>query len=185
MEHQFCRCDPDCYIYKDYCFDSKKPANTSNSEYSSYYICHKGHNSDNYEGFFVEDSCPTGYGNETDTRICSEHKISENGPSVVNPEGVAFKNRHCALCHGVSDVESFDVRFIGVRYKYVYPSRSHNLSDSCLLQRILHSCQSYAPCDRYNKKNIQSYLYWLVSYYQSNNLYICSNLDHNDKTGVP
>ena len=107
MEHQFCRCDPDCYIYKDCCFDSKKPANTSNSEYSPYYICHKGHNSDNYEGFFVVDSCPTGYGNETNTRICSEHKIS-----VVNPEGGVFKNRHCALCHGASDVESLDVRFI-------------------------------------------------------------------------
>jgi len=112
MEHQFCRCDTDCYIYKDCCFDSKKPGNTSNSEYSPYYTCHKGHNSDNNEGFFVVDSCPTGYGNETDTRICSKHNISENGPSVVNPEGVVFKNRHCALCHGVSDAESFDIRFI-------------------------------------------------------------------------
>jgi hypothetical protein len=45
-----------------------------------------------------------------------------------------------------------------VRYTYVYPSRSHNLSGSCLLQRILHVCQCYAPCDRYNKENIQSYL---------------------------
>ena len=112
MENQFCRCDPDCFIYKDCCFDSKKPANTSTSEYSPYYTCHKGHNSDSYEGFFVVDGCPTGYGNETDTRLCSEHKISENGPSVVNPEGVVFKNRHCALCHGFSDVESFDIRFI-------------------------------------------------------------------------
>ena len=111
MEHQFCHCDTNCYIYNDCCFDNKKPANTSNSEYSPYYTCHKGHNSDNYEGFFVVDSCPKGYGNETDTRLCSEHKISENGPSVVNPEGVVFKNRHCALCHGVSDVESFDLRF--------------------------------------------------------------------------
>ena len=112
MEHQFCRCDPDCYIYKDCCFDSKTPANTVKSEYSPYYACHKGHNSDRYEGFVVVDSCPTSYGNETDSRMCNEHKISENGPSVVNPEGILFKNRHCALCHGVSDVESFDVRFI-------------------------------------------------------------------------
>jgi hypothetical protein len=28
------------------------------------------------------------------------------------PEGVVFKNRHCALCHGVNDVESFDVKCI-------------------------------------------------------------------------
>ena len=134
MEHQFCRCDTDCYIYKDCCFDSKKPANTSNSKYSPYYTCHKGHNSENYEGFFVVDSCPTGYGNETDTRICSEHKISENGPSVVNPEGVAFKNRHCALCHGVSDVESFDVRFI-VSHKLVDVLLSE-LTNLSKIQRI-------------------------------------------------
>ena len=111
MEHQFCRCDSDCYIYKD-CCDSKTPANTGKSEYSPYYACHKGHNSDSYEGFVVVDSCPTNSGNEKDSRMCNEHKISENGPSVVNPEGVLFKNRHCALCHGVSDVESFDVRFV-------------------------------------------------------------------------
>ena len=112
MEHQFCHCDIDCYIYNDCCTDNKKPSTTSNSEYFPYYTCHKGHNSDIYEGFFVVDNCPVGYGNETDTRMCNEHTISENGPAVVNPEGIVFKNRHCALCHGVSDIESFDVRFV-------------------------------------------------------------------------
>jgi len=112
MERQFCYCETDCYIYNDCCTDIKKPSTTSNSEYSPYYACHKGHNSDIYEGFFVVESCLTGYVNETDTRMCNEHKISENGPSVVGSEGVVFTNRHCALCHGVNDVESFDVRFI-------------------------------------------------------------------------
>ena len=112
MEHRFCHCDIDCYIYNDCCTDNKKPPTTSNSEYSPYYTCHKGHNTDIHEGFFVVDSCPTGYVNEMDTRMCNEHKISENGPSVVNPEGVVFKNRLCGLCHAVSDVESSDVRFI-------------------------------------------------------------------------
>ena len=97
MEHQLCHCDTDCYIYNDCCTEIKKPPTTSKSEYSPFYTCHKGHKSDIYEGFFVVDNCRTGYGNETDTRICSEHKISENGPSVVIPEGVVFKNRHCAL----------------------------------------------------------------------------------------
>jgi hypothetical protein len=112
MEHQFCHCDTDCYIYNDCCIAIKKPSTASNFEYSPYYTCQKGHNSDIYEGLFVVDSCPTGYVNDTDTRMCNEHKISENGPSVVDPEGVVFKNRHCALCHGVNDVESFDVKFI-------------------------------------------------------------------------
>jgi len=111
MKHQFCHCDIDCYIYNDCCTD-KKSSTTSNSEYSPYFTCHKGHNSDIYEGFFVVDSCPTGYVNETDTRLYSEYTISENGPSVVDPERVVFKNRHCALCHGVNDVESFDVKCI-------------------------------------------------------------------------
>ena len=112
MEHQLCHCNIDCYIYNDCCTDNKKPSNTSNSEYSPYYTCHKGHSSVIYEGFFVVDSCPTGYVNKTDTCMCNEHKISENWPSVVNPEGVVFKNRNCGLCHGVNDVESFDVRFV-------------------------------------------------------------------------
>ena len=129
MKHQFCHCDPDCYIYKDCCFDSKKPANTSNSVYSSYDTCHKGHNYPIDEGFFVVDSCPTGYGNEADSRICNEHKISENGPSVVNLEGVVFKNRHCALCHGVSDVVSFDVRFnVSDKLSDILLSKLTNLS---------------------------------------------------------
>ena len=44
--------------------------------------------------------------------MCNENTISENGPSVVNLERIVFRNRHCALCHGFSDVESFDVRFV-------------------------------------------------------------------------
>jgi hypothetical protein len=91
MEHRFCHCDIDCYIYNDCCTDNKKPPTTSNSEYSPYYTCHKGHNTDIHEGFFVVDSCPTGYVNEMDTRMCNEHKISENGLSVVNPEGLFSK----------------------------------------------------------------------------------------------
>ena len=66
MEHQFCHCDTDCYIYNDCCTDNNKPSTASNSEYSSYYTCHKGHNSDIYKGFFVIGSCPVGYENETD-----------------------------------------------------------------------------------------------------------------------
>ena len=31
---------------------------------------------------------------------------------MVILEGVVFKNRQCALCHGVSDVESFAVAFV-------------------------------------------------------------------------
>lgn len=88
MEHQFCHCETDGYIYNDYCADNKKP---SNSEYSLYYACHKGYYSDIYEGFFLVDSYPTGYGNEMDKRICNEH-----GPSTVKSEGVVFINRHCA-----------------------------------------------------------------------------------------
>ena len=46
---------------------------------------------------------------------------------IVNPEGIVFKNRHCALCHGVSDTESFDVRFI-VSDKLVDKLLTANLS---------------------------------------------------------
>lgn len=113
MKHHFCHCDPDCYIYSDCCIDSKEIATTSPSPYSPYFKCYKGHNTDElYEGYFVVDSCPNGYEYETDTRLCNEHNISETGPSVVTPEGIVFKNRHCSICHGVSDVESFDVMFL-------------------------------------------------------------------------
>ena len=54
--------------------------------------------------------------------MCNEHTIWENGTSVVNPEGLVFKNWHCGLCHGDSDMESFDVRFIV----------SHNLVEKLL-----------------------------------------------------
>ena len=111
MKHQFCHCDPDCYMYSDCCIDSKELATTSVSPYSPYFKCHKGHTTDGYEGYFAVDSCPNDYENKTDTRLCNEHKFSETGPSVVNPEGIVFKNRHCALCHGISDVESFEVMF--------------------------------------------------------------------------
>ena len=77
MEHQFCHCDIDCYIYNDCCTDNKKPPTTSNSEYSPYYTWHKGHNTDIHEGFFVVDSCPTGYVNEMDTSMCNEHNYQK------------------------------------------------------------------------------------------------------------
>lgn len=141
MKHHFCHCDPDCYIYSDCCIDRKELATTSASPYSPYFKCYKGHNTDEYEGFFAVDSCPNEYENETDTRLCNEHKFPETGPSVVNPEGIVFKNRHCALCHGVSDVESFKVMFFveGQDLKYLL-SKINNLTKN---EKIDHMVQQH------------------------------------------
>ena len=139
MKHQFCHCDQDCHIYHDCCVDNKKPAITgSKSQYSPYYICYKGHNTASYEGYFAVDSCPTRYGNETDILLCNEHNIAANGPSVVNPEGVVFKNRHCALCHGISDTGSFDVLFtLEKMLLHGLMSRIENLSKSEKIEHMM------------------------------------------------
>jgi hypothetical protein len=75
---------------------------------------------------------------------------------VVIPEGVVFKNRHCALCHGVSDVESFEIKCI-VPKKLVdkllsdlaYLSKSEKIEYMMLyflIKEIPPNCFDSRPC---------------------------------------
>ena len=115
-----CFCDEDCYDYGDCCPDIEalipKPANitelkcVSSISKTSYTRTPNGKNRLQYSSEYrMFDSCPADYKDDGGTTIkCVDegHDVADYDDIVVvsDSKGSIYKNKHCALCHGVTEI---------------------------------------------------------------------------------
>ncbi|CAG2256930.1 unnamed protein product [Mytilus edulis] len=125
----FCYCDKDCQMFNDCCNDYNGTIRNSNSQlsfgcYRQIYIV----NSPGQTGFLAVDSCPDSYKNITVKERCLQNNFAENGLFVSNGKTLTFKNKFCALCNNVTDVQEFDIVFAAIEgdYNYILDMKKEN-----------------------------------------------------------
>ncbi|CAG2229994.1 unnamed protein product [Mytilus edulis] len=125
----FCYCDKDCQMFNDCCNDYNGTIRNSNSQlsfgcYRQIYIV----NSPGQTGFLAVDSCPDSYKNITVKERCLQNNFAENGLFVSNGNTLTFKNKFCALCNNVTDVQEFDIVFAAIEgdYEYILDMKMEN-----------------------------------------------------------
>ncbi|VDH90491.1 Hypothetical predicted protein, partial [Mytilus galloprovincialis] len=125
----YCYCDKDCPMFNDCCNDYNGTIKNSNSQlsfgcYRQIYIV----NSPGQTGFLAVDSCPDSYKNITVKERCLQNNFAENGLFVSNGKTLTFKNKFCALCNNVTDVQEFDIVFAAIEgdYEYILDMKKEN-----------------------------------------------------------
>ncbi|VDI00081.1 Hypothetical predicted protein [Mytilus galloprovincialis] len=108
----YCYCDSDCKMFNDCCIDYNGNIRNSNSQlsfecYPQTYVDHV----DSRTGFLAVGSCPNSYKNRTIKERCLQNNFTENGIFVSYGKTLTFKNKFCALCNNVTDVQEFDIVF--------------------------------------------------------------------------
>ena len=107
---QYCKCDKDCVIYNDCCYDEDFLQRRFDPTITSYkYKCLRHAPLDKYSGVFVVESCPEASDPNLDSK-CRSDNLLDVGPWVADRNGTIFKNKFCAECHNVSYSIQFDVK---------------------------------------------------------------------------
>ncbi|VDI81068.1 Hypothetical predicted protein [Mytilus galloprovincialis] len=117
----YCYCDSDCKMFNDCCSDYNGNIRNSNSQLS--FECYPQtyvKRSNSRTGFLAVGSCPNSYKNRTVKERCLQNNFTENGIFVSYGKILIFKNKFCALCNNVTDVQEFDIVFVLNENLYEY-----------------------------------------------------------------
>lgn len=114
LKHQYCLCDKMCTEFKDCCSDAS--ATTKNmTKYKNHWYCISDSNMEDYiGGMFAVSSCPNDFENYTIAAKCKAKNIDSVEVCVVSTDGVIFKNKFCAICHGVIFANVCGIKLYGV-----------------------------------------------------------------------
>ncbi|CAC5408266.1 unnamed protein product [Mytilus coruscus] len=117
----YCYCDSDCQMFGDCCSDYNGTTRHSNSQLSfGCYLQTYVEGFDGRTGFLAVGSCPDSYKNRTVKERCLQNNFTENGLFVSHGKTLTFKNKFCALCNNVTDVQKFDIVFAPDKHVYDY-----------------------------------------------------------------
>lgn len=156
-----CYCDDYCKHFGDCCLDANITDKTSNlPDKFQYLSCVKldlltSFHKDSNLGFQMVSKCRKSTTSTELVKKCEEDL--DNGIPVTDKNGLTYKNKNCALCHGVVDYSFwssiFMLRTCGRKFDYTSMSETNMAKRINVLQE--HGCQmSHIPHNPY-EGNIQ------------------------------
>ncbi|CAC5383710.1 unnamed protein product [Mytilus coruscus] len=111
---KFCNCDEECTHFNDCCNGINfQNATHVVDDYNLRYECVQSNKNSLFDGVYVIAKCPETT-NSADSSLCKVNNLIEVGPWVADEPGRLYKNRHCALCNGVSVLTVLDVKITNV-----------------------------------------------------------------------
>ena len=108
-EDEACFCDKYCEMFKDCCADYAKACINTSRLLNTFQVteclwkCH--HENSSAKSVWMISSCPTANSTPDNIRKSCSNSVQTNLKDIVpvkDPKAITYKNRFCALCHGIS-----------------------------------------------------------------------------------
>lgn len=137
-KYQYCQCDAQCSYYNDCCEDVKFTSDQTSS-YEMECILLSTHHRE-YYGYFGVTKCPKGFAGNDIINKCESNTVLKFGPWVYNNDGIIFKNKYCAECHGEYLVNKFSLKLSGFQETdFQDPNWLGNQTTFTILREVLQS----------------------------------------------